>query len=487
MKAFKQLRTASVNGLLLAGLIGLLATYLAVVGDLPSRVYTATQQEYLAYNYGRSVSQLPPTWNIVQPDGRVASVILPGQKSRVRATLTARYEEQEGVSVTVYDLDFQGEYHLAHSGPVSTSVELFFPFPDNLETLHEVRFVADGQEPHGVSYTTRGISWQAELGPDEAHRIGISYLADGATSFTYGLHRGQRADVDIAVNVVGLTGSQVPRASLPVTASEVNGDGETFAWDYTGLIADRDVQLRLPTRLSFAQRVAQLQDDFNTLAWMAPLLVGLFLASLSGVLHLGGVRLELPSYLLAGCGMALFYPLLTFLSGMVDLTLAAPLALGLVSGLLLAFVSLVAGWRGTWWRVGLLLVIFLGFLSLGTLTPWQGLLLSGGGLLLVGTFMLLYARRPAAPEPQPADDVLEPEVAPSSKEEPIPEPAHFHCPCCARALADDYRFCPGCGYETHRLRRCAGCGHEYVTAAESEPVHCIRCGQSLKGAASFVK
>jgi len=492
----KQVKKVIVNGLLSVSLIGLLITYLAVVGDLPSRVYTPTQQEYLSYNYSRSVSQSAPILNIVQLGEKVESTILPGQKSLVRATLAARYEEQEGVSATVYDLDFYGEYQLAHHGPMTTTVVLFFPFPGNLETLHEVRFLVDGEEPPEAHYSTRGISWQTVLQAGEEHQITISYQADGANSFAYALHHNQRSDVDISITVSGLVGSEAPKTSLPPTANEVSDGGETFTWDYTNLIANRDIQLSLPARLSFAQRVAQLQDDFYILALLAPFLVGLFLVSLARVLHLSGVRLEMESYLLAGCGLALFYPLLTFLSGLVDVTLAAALALILVSGLLLVFLSLTAGWRIIRWRAGLLLLIFLGAFSLGILTPWRGLLLTGGGLLLVGIFMVLYARRPPDPEPEPvlppAEVVPEPEPAPPPTDvapEPEPalppdddtsEPAIFYCPYCARALADDYGFCPGCGHDTNRFRCCTGCGHKQFVPAELEPAYCSRCGQLLK-------
>jgi hypothetical protein len=495
-QASKQVRRVVVNGLLFVSLIGLLLAYLAVVGDLPSRVYTLAQQEYLSYNYSRSVSQIAPTWNIVQPGGKVEPTILPGQKSLVCATLAARYEEQGGVSVTVYDLDFYAEYRLAHHGPMTTTVQLFFPFPGNLETLHEVRFLVDGEEPPEAHYSTRGISWQTVLQAGEEHQITIGYRADGANSFAYSLHHNRRSDVDITITVSGLVGSEVLKTSLPPTANEVSDGSETFSWDYTNLIANRDIQLALPTRLSFAQRVAQLQDDFRTLALLAPVLVGFFLVSLAGVLHLSDVRLGLESYLLAGCGLALFYPLLTFLSGLVDVTLAATLALLLVVGLLLVFLSLTTGWRKIRWHAGLLLLIFLGAFSLGILTPWRGLLLTGGGLLLVGVFMVLYARRPPAPEPEPVlppaevvpelepalpptDVVPEPEPA-LQPDDDTPEPAGFYCPYCAHALADDYGFCPGCGHDTSRFRYCTGCGHKQFVPVELEPAYCSHCGQLLK-------
>jgi hypothetical protein len=509
MQPHRRPRNLLASGILLLGLVGVLILNLFIVIDLPSRVYTTKQLAYLDYNRSRSISQIAPTWNVITAEGIAQPALLSYiRENRVRASLNARYEELDGVSVTVYDLDFRGEYHLVYDGPASTIVELFFPFPDNLETLHEVRLLVDGEEPSEVQYTTGGIHWQAELQPGEERQVLITYQADGANSFAYRLYQGQRSDVDLAITVVGLTGSTVPRTSLPTTSHEATGDGEILTWDYAGLIVDRDVQLTLPARLSFAQRIAGLQDEFRILAGLAPFLVALFLVSLAAVFYLGRVRLGLESYLLAGCGMALFFPLLIFMSGLVDLVPAALIALSLVSGLLLVFLGLTAGWQQARWRASLLLIVFLGFFSLGILTPWQGLMLTSGGLLLVGTLMLLYARRPLAPEPEPpppaANVVSEPdpalppdEVTPepesaSVPDEMIPESdptllsdeiatglADLYCPFCACALADDHNFCPGCGHDTRRLRRCTACGVRQFVPAELDPAHCLHCGQTL--------
>ena len=321
------------------------------------------------------------------------------------------------------------------------------------------------------------------LTPGEAHRLVISYKADGASSFSYGLAHNQRTNLDLVVTVQGLPGSSVPRTSLPATANERDGEGDAFAWQYTGLIADRDIQLTLPTRLSLAQRVAQLQDDFVALAGLAPFLVGLFLITLFGLLRQSEATLRLEGYVLIGCGVALFYPLLTFLSGLVDLTLAAILAFLLVAGLLMVFLGLAVGWRKIWWRVSLLSIIFLGIFSLGMLTPWRGLLLTFGGLLLIGTFMLLYARRPVKMKPETSpllsiETNLERDHESTSKETQA-EPDTLHCPYCARALADDHNFCPGCGHETNHLCRCEQCGYQQFIPAEVELTYCLRCGAAL--------
>ncbi|MCD6344034.1 MAG: hypothetical protein J7M17_00310, partial [Anaerolineae bacterium] len=349
-----------------------------------------------------------------------------------------------------------------YTGPLTTTnIELFFPFPSNLETLHEVSFLVDDVEPSGVGYTMSGIGWNTTLEAGKELQISISYQANGANSFTYALNQNQRSDVDVAFTVVGLTGSEVPQWSLPSTANELTEEGETFTWDYNNLIANRDIRLVLPSRLSFAQRVAQLQDDFLSLAILAPFLVGLALASLSALCHLSDVRLQLPSYLLTGLGLALFYPLLTFLSGLMNVTLAAMLALLIISALVVLFLKRATGRRQVGWGVAWLLLIFLGCFSLGTLTPWRGLLMTVGGLLFVGGFMLLYARRPQPPEPAPAPEPLAvvPEFAPEPEPEPEPEielepepepePAGYHCPRCGLTLADAYHFCPGCGDFLH--------------------------------------
>ncbi len=484
----KQSKVVFINGLLLTGLVGLLLAYIIVVNNLPAQIYTRAQQEYLSYNATRKISQVAPLLNIIQADNQIVAVNLPGQKSIVQANLNARYEEQENVSITIYDLDFQGEYQLTHSGPMSSTVELFFPFPANLETLHNVRFLVDGQEPPEARYSTQGISWQTVLETSQEHQIVISYKADGVNSFAYGLHQNQRSDVDVTITVTGLLGSKVSSSSLPTTASKLIENSEIFTWSYTGLIADRNIQLTLPTRLSFAQRIAHLQDDFYTLSILAPFLVAAFLISLAVILHLSGLSLPLENYLLIGLGLALFYPTFTFLSGVINVIPAAGLTLLLISGLLSVFLGLVVGWRKVWWRIGLLLVVFLGIFSLGMLTPWRGLLLSVGSLLLVAVFMLLYARRPLISEPDTLVDADSKSEAPLPQNEapppsesvlPPPEatPVSTHCPHCARLLADDFSFCPGCGHDTSYLHHCLGCGHQQLVPSELEQVYCLSCGQ----------
>ncbi len=165
--------------------------------------------------------------------------------------------------------------------------------------------------------------------------------------------------------------------------------------------------------------------------------------------------------------------------------------------------------------IGVLLLVFLGLFALGMISPWRGLMWTTGGVILVAMFMILYANKavvsekpdpadtptPAKPhesedgaltlnenqpveqEPQveaSADAPVEQHVAPFIIDvQPDPKPDQAHCPYCARALAQDYAFCPGCGHDTREVYRCEQCGHIQVIPAEANIKYCVQCGTQI--------
>jgi hypothetical protein len=488
------------SGLLGIGLLAVLLFFLFAVNTLESQLYTAEQADFLNYNEGRIINQQALTANFYNDqsgnivDGSVAPVTaeFASWENEVRAILQARYEEQDGVSVTLYDLEFESSYHFEHAATaVSTTLELLFPFPGNLETLNGVSFLVDGQEPDNVQYTPQNIRWLTTILPGEAHDITIRYQADGANSFAYGLNQNRRTDkLNVQLTITGLAGSDVPRTSLPTTAvtnSETNS-GQAFIWQYDNLVANRDIHLTLPQRLSFTQRIATLQDDFQAMGNLAPLLVTLFLLSTAVVFPWYGIRLPLPTHLLLALGFILFYPLLTFLSGLVGAVLAALVAIIAIAGLLLLFVRLLTPETWALYWVGWLLFVILGLMSLAMLTPWRGLLVTGGGLLLVAGWMMVYARRPfhlshAGKESEAGAPHIISQQENTSPPSPLPAaspalPFQAHCPQCGRGLTDDYAFCPGCGYDGQQIKHCFNCNQAQVVTDQTTHF-CVHCGQKL--------
>ena len=309
-----------INLVLIFGLLAALAIYFQAISNLGRFLYSAPQEEYLAYNESRRIYQAAPSWNnlilgdeeledgiTVLAQAALEPAAFSDWKSQVEATLMARYDEQAGVSVTHYDLTFDAEYELIYSSLVETgTVEMVFPFPSNLETLHDVHFLVDGSEPENAIYSTAGIRWVSTLTAGQRYTLAVSYKADGVNSFGYALNQDSRSDVNVVLRVQGVSGTSVTQDSLPTSSQENSAEEEVLAWQYADLIPSRNIRIELPRRLSFAQRIEQLEDHFTLLAELAPFLVGMFLVMLAVLLRMSGVYLRLEAYLLIGLCLVAF-------------------------------------------------------------------------------------------------------------------------------------------------------------------------------------
>ncbi len=361
----------------------------------PSVVYRSLYDSDLgAYVYPESSSAWPPG------DAYMAPVPI---SCRVRAGLDAWYEEIGGATATLYELDFEALYTLRQETTVPTStVELVFSFPAGLDTLNDVYFFVDGEEPSGVQYSLTGITWHTEIAPGEEHEVAVTYRARGAGSFRYAIDHNRRLEVlDVEIAVRGLTGGVVTEKSLAPSEVTDTEAGQLFAWGYDALIADRDLEVTLPTPYTFAERVQELQGPLRDLSAASPFLVGLFVLCLYGVSRLSEAQLSPHHYVLAGLGFFLFFPALTFLSAVTELPVAAAAAGAAVAALLVIFLGLSAGWRRTLPQSVLLCVVFLGLFSVGFISAARGLLFTTGALLLVADLMLLSAKHRATARLQP--------------------------------------------------------------------------------------
>ena len=200
--------------------------------------------------------------------------------------------------------------------------------------------------------------------------------------------------------------------------------------------------------------------------------------------YLGGTRLKVESYLLLGLGLVLFFPMVTFLSGLIGIPAGSLIALLITIGLLVVFLRQTVGWDQIGWRTVLVLVVFLGIFGLGQLTEWSGLLLTAGSVLLLGVFMVLYAQwQKSRVEIETLQASEEPEeIVPVTMPEPEPEPSReptLHCPQCSHGLEEGVNFCPSCGYETKQIRRCGHCGREQFPPADFEVAYCLGCGEAI--------
>lgn len=506
----KRFSLSTVLGLILLGLI---IAFVAVVGNLRTQVYTPSQRHFIEDNVYKNIAQRGVEVNFVAPAGALMPASIGALDNHISVVLDVRYEDREGVTLTFYDLDFVGLYRIANTtqamhsetqaGEVSTSTitaELFFPFPGTVDMLHNVQFLVGGEEPADAQYSLQGIRWQTTLSPKEEREIEVRYKAKGVGSFAYSLDHNRRIrNLDAEIKVRGVSGTEVPNHALAPSAHTPSDDGDVFSWQYQGLIAEQDIAIELPARLSLSQKVEKMSPLFADLSFLAPALMVVFLACLGIALRVSEIRLRLEHYLLMGLGFFLFYPLLIFLASVLGLTAAAALSLLVIGGLVLAFLRKVESTPQPWIYAALLLVVFLGLFSLGLLTRWRGLLLTAGSILLVGFFMQLAtrlkAREPVSPstpleegEPTAIEAVPDVEVEAETeeaaeKEEPIAHvtEATFEkfCPRCGRGLLPDYTFCPGCGHDEWAFLACQHCGRQHYATDRESLAFCPSCGAAF--------
>jgi hypothetical protein len=493
-------------------LLSLIVAFVAVVSNLRTQVYTPSQRHFIEENIYKNIAQRAVEVNFVAPAGALMPASIGALDNHISVELEVRYEDREGVTLTFYDLDFAGLYRIANTsqaamnnetkaeeGPASTiTAELFFPFPGTVDMLHDVQFLVDGEEPDDAQYSLQGIRWQTTLSPEEEREIEVRYKAKGVGSFAYSLDHNRRIrNLDAEIEVRGVAGTEVPNHALVPSAHTPSDDGDVFSWRYQGLITDQDIAIELPTKLSLSQKVEKMSSLFANLSFLAPALMVSFLACLAIALRLSEVGLRLEHYLLIGLGFFLFYPLLIFLASVLGLTAAAALSLLAIGGLVLAFVRRVESSPQIWVYAAFLLVVFLGLFSLGLLTRWRGLLLTAGGILLVGFFMQLAARFRAKEPPSPpisseeeGATVFEAEVgveeigrianpAGADTHQVAEETFEKFCPRCGRGLLPDYTFCPGCGHDERAFLACQHCGRQHYAADRESLAFCPSCGTAF--------
>jgi len=506
------LKRVSLSAALGLILLGLIIAFVAVVSNLRAQVYTPSQRHFIEENVYKNIAQRAVEVNFVASAGALMPASIGALDNHISVELGVRYEDRGGVTLTFYDLDFTGLYRIANTAQATMNsetkaeeahastitAELFFPFPGTVDMLHDVQFLVDGEEPDDAQYSLQGIRWQTTLNPEEEREIEVRYKAKGVGSFAYSLDHNRRIrNLDAEIQVRGVAGTEVPNHALAPSAHTPSDDGDAFSWRYQGLITDQDIAIELPAKLSLSQKVEKMSSLFANLSFLAPALMVFFLACLTLALRLSEVGLRLEHYLLIGLGFFLFYPLLIFLASVLGLTAAAALSLLAIGGLVLAFLRKVESSPQIWVYAAFLLAVFLGLFSLGLLTRWRGLLLTVGGILLVGFFMQLAARLKAR-EPVSPPVSLEEEGATVVEVEMgveeigrIANPAGVDthqvaeetfekfCPRCGRGLLPDYTFCPGCGHDERAFLACQHCGRQHYATDRESLAFCPSCGTAF--------
>jgi hypothetical protein len=365
---------------------------------------------------------------------------------------------------------------------------LTFPFPPKANTLSDLKLLVNDKVATDTRVSMAGITWAGWFKPSERKTIKVTYTAQGIDDYGYALDSGAiNPEFRFVATLKGAEGEiEVPKESLRlVDAPVAEAGGQKLTWYYKGLVTTKNIVVDIPDKeppLTFAKRLKSYADRFARLSQVAPAFAALFIGSLALSGRVGGPRLGAESYVLLALGFLFFYPLLVFIANFLGVSASFWVAL-LIMGALSAGFAWRIGGRALLWRSLLLLAVYLGLFSYAVLNPrLTGLLLTGGGIVILGFFMLSYAVWPppkaAAPEGPPAAPTT-PEPMPAGNPGADGPPPGRFCPHCGTAMQPGFKFCPTCAQPAHQTIVCGACGAEVCAVCGASFRYCPSCGRAL--------
>lgn len=449
------------------------------------------------------------------------------ESAKILVELKIWYKHIEKRYDTVYEAQFAGDYTLINpSDEERTAVALTFPLPTGAEMVWDVTMdVTDGKPvkvlkdapelPEPQTRTTiDALGWSGVFEPGEKKVFHVEYIVRGQQEYAYLLgSRYQMPHFSMEATIHGATEVDLPPDILPLSREpEVDTGAKTvkLKWYYDDVLTTKNIRITLPGMgpdVTFADRLAQNRPLFDSLLRASPLSALLLMVLLWAAMRQGGLRLSGVTYLLLGVNAVLLGPLTVFGAAILGTKAAYWIALALVT-LIAVMYSRLAGTRAAR-AVLLLMIAVVGAMSYGALHPGrQGLVLTLGGVVTLGYFMVLFAAgrqvraEPVRPRPRPIpapppgySDATPTEgdiPKPDGGEAPADVPAQMLptkpgadtcrrvCTKCGTALSDSYSFCPGCAAPVSPLTiNCDACGAQLCAVCAAEFIHCPRCGVRL--------
>lgn len=282
------------------------------------------------------------------------------QGSDVRLKLA--FQDPRTGAAQLYKADFQASYTFANPMSEARRIHFSFPLPDNSGTLSNFRFRINGQDVPTPDIEL-GLEWESELKPGEKCVAEVSYLHQGAKSWSYDVTGRREPIADFHLKVEGDRDElKFQRGSL---YPDKVGSG-IWEWDLKNQITSQSISLYFP----YVPNEAIMANlfVFGPLE-MVSLLALTLVWSYLRYRRVGPWRTALAS--LATCGA---YALASYLVGYLPLALS----------LLIAFA--LAGWL-QWQTLGQSLWIVVMAASLAPFTflapGHTGLMLTSLGLLVL--------------------------------------------------------------------------------------------------------
>jgi hypothetical protein len=340
--------------------------------------------------WGAPIVQPSPSVRYV-PSGAVFNSLaaLPLQSQEVVVDAAMNYRKRGLVYFSGFDFTFQGDYQAANDQ--GRDIDIAFVFPIHLEKnkvlLSNLFFTVDGHPakvdlPDGADK----LVWTGRLKAGTHVDFRVAFHGRGLDSFVYALDpRAPVRNLHLAMHITGGVNFDYADGVVPASTTLAKGDTVFLQWNYASLESGIPVGVILPSEKSYDHLIATMVRR----GW-APFL--LFFAGLSALCVYHKRQLLIYESYLIAASYGLFFVLLAYFAAFISFYPAWLLSIGIIGGLLYAYLRFVLPKSAGRYVFGLLLSSLCVPTAAVFLQGYTGLIYTLEILALLTTLMVLTTR-----------------------------------------------------------------------------------------------
>lgn len=174
---------------------------------------------------------------------------------------------------SLYDVDFDGIWTVAHAGPQTGTLNFDFTFPAADGMYDDFRVTVDGQERTDVVPAFGHVSVPVDVKPGDTVTFEVHYRSRGMDQFVYRpVPMGQVGQIDnfALAMTTDFAAIDFPTYTMSPSARETSGTGWKLDWSFRRLVTGSGMGMEMPQRIQPGPLAAEMSAS-------APISLGLFM------------------------------------------------------------------------------------------------------------------------------------------------------------------------------------------------------------------
>ena len=282
-------------------------------------------------------------------------------------------------------MDFQGEYTIDNSTPITQTFYVSFQFPAADASYENFSFRLGEANSTKNAVASAGVTEAVTLAPGASAPLRVAYRSRGLDRWSYAFGNATRVRNFALTMTTDFAEIDFPVGTASPGQRSRVGDGWKLAWSYPDVIGAQPIGMAMPGLLNPGPVAARI-------TFFAPVSLLFFFTVLIIIGVLRGVNLHPMNFFFLAAAFFAFQLLFAYLVDLIPLglafTIAALVSLGLVGGYLRAVTDPTFGWIAVTAQFAYLVLFSYSFFFDGL----TGLTITIGAIVTLALLMTLTAR-----------------------------------------------------------------------------------------------